>query len=267
MPTAVVPEIVDLAGPCPTRLHYLHVRARITALVDRYLSLAQLNDRLNDRLATPSPALPHDTLCHLSEAHLSEAHLSEAHLSEAHLSKVLAAIDLQAFPASHIIGIEPELFSTLLSGLVEGNFSSQNDLGMTTPDAASPIAQILAEQIQQAWSSASVCFWLMAHSTGALQAAIAQPLQTQLSHLVTLWIWSGQQWGESFQHQFQASTEELILLFQPQVTPPGELRSDTPSPPQNPIQTLAYGIELTFAFLRVILRLREWHRTLNPPSP
>ncbi|MEB3295644.1 MAG: hypothetical protein VKJ24_21035 [Synechococcales bacterium] len=249
MLTAMVPEVVDLAGCCPTRLHYLHIRTRVTTLVDRYLSLSHLNDR-------------HDAFSQTNLFNLLEIP-----------PLVHPAIDLQAFSLQQQVSVNSQIFQTLLTGVGESTtpglpcFASPIDLPVTEI-----AVQDLTQGIHQAWSRVSVYVWLMAHSTGDLQAAIAHPLQIHLNQLAALWYWGGTLFGEAFLQSFQASTEELTMLLQMQATPSQpepltELDAHQQSIGPSSIETLTYGIELTFAFLRVILRLREWQRQRTHVNP
>ncbi len=130
-------------------------------------------------------------------------------------------------------------------------------------DATTDLRSHVQSRITTEWSAASVYIWLMAHSTGALQNAIAQPLQDEVNHLAKFWGFSRWVFEDSFLDQFQGSTQELISLFKHH----GQERStaETLSSQTQQLSNLPFAIELSFTFLRVMVRLRDWNRQLSQP--
>lgn len=114
-------------------------------------------------------------------------------------------------------------------------------------------------RIATEWSATSIYLWLMAHSTGALQQAIAQPLQDEVNHLAKFWGFSRWAFHHSYRQHLKGSTQNLITLLRH--------HQDERSNAENLLvltpETLAYGIELAFTFTRVMVRLRTWNKELS----
>ncbi len=81
----------DLAGSLSTHPHYLDTRTRINSLIDRYLSIETLSDRLSD--------LP--------------SQFTEPH------QRHWESIDWKAINQSQISGIDPQLFLRVIAGATE----------------------------------------------------------------------------------------------------------------------------------------------------
>lgn len=108
------------------------------------------------------------------------------------------------------------------------------------------------------WSATSLYLWLMAHSTGELQHAIAQPLQDEINHLAKFWgigIWV---FGDSYINRLQGMAQTLIDLFN------HHQNERTHSVNVFGFSNTLYAVELAFTFLRVMARLNRWHKSLNP---
>jgi hypothetical protein len=58
--------------------------------------------------------------------------------------------------------------------------------------------------------------WLMAHSTGALQMAISQPLQDEVNHLAKFWGIARWSFGNSALSNAIATTKQLLQLSKEQ---------------------------------------------------
>jgi hypothetical protein len=107
------------------------------------------------------------------------------------------------------------------------------------------------------WSATSSYLWLMAHSTGALQHAIAQPLQDEINHLAKFWgigIWA---FGDSYIARLQGMTQLLIDLL--------KHHKNERSQEVNifGFSNALYAVELMFTFSRVMTRLNRWHKSLD----
>jgi hypothetical protein len=233
----------DLAGFIPTEANYLNMRARLNHLVDRYLNLEILSDRLSD---LPSQfTTPHQ--------------------------RPWEPIDWKKVNANQIIGVEPHLFVQVIAGAAEieapirgyakeswdylrnfhppmayfigGEFSPESgapSIGIWekeerqhTPvmrklyqkltgetlqpkpnsvlgyqpgtDSLTEVYDHLSSRISTEWSAIAVYLWLMAHSTGELQVAIAQLLQDEINHLAKFWGFCRWAFGHSAMDQLKDS--------------------------------------------------------------
>lgn len=290
---------VDLAGSCYSSPSYLQTRARLNHLIDRYISVDILSDRLSD---LPSQFVtPHQ--------------------------RHWEPICWQAIHISQIVGVEPELFLSVIAGATEIEmpiraYSQESwaymqalhpqmarfmggllkddgsvlEIGIWEKEerqhgpAFSKIYQQLTGQKLQAkpnsvkgyqgtgdawadlhkhtlsritteWSATAIYLWLMAHSTGELQRAIAQPLQDEINHLAKFWGFSRWAFADRFATQLKGTTRNLVSLVQHHQ---GE-RTQGQSIVQESLQVehLAHAIELTFTFTRVMVRLRQWNQELS----
>jgi hypothetical protein len=120
----------------------------------------------------------------------------------------------------------------------------------------------LISRISTEWGASAVYLWLMAHSTGALQQAIAQPFQDEINHLAKFWGFSRWAFGASYGAQLQGSTRNLLSLVkhhQGERTHASELVHSRRSTDE-----LSHAIEIAFALMRVMVRLRNWDQELSP---
>jgi hypothetical protein len=285
----------DLAGYHSDAPNYLQIRARINRLIDRYLTIDILSQRLID--------LP-------------------TQFAQPHMRR-WEAIDWQSIDRSQIIGVDSDLFVMLVAGATEietpireYSQESWNYLqsihpemacfmgGSQNPDGSiaslgiwekeerqhaptfrkiyneltgeklqpkpntvsdyqstnSPLQAVYVHtlsRISTEWGAVSVYLWLMAHSTGALQQAIAQPLQDEVNHLAKFWGFSRWAFEGSYYGQVKGSTQNLLSLakhHQGERTEGGNLVGKA---------TTIDAIELAFVFSRVMVRLRAWNRELS----
>lgn len=111
-------------------------------------------------------------------------------------------------------------------------------------------------RIATEWSATSLYLWLMAHSTGELQHAIAQPLQDEINHLAKFWgigIWA---FGDSYITRLKGMTKTLIDLL-------NHHQSERTHSVEFGFTNALYAVELGFTFTRVMARLNYWHKSLN----
>jgi hypothetical protein len=285
----------DLAGPCPPNPNYLQIRARMNRLVDRYLSIEILSQRLTD--------LP--------------TQFTQPHV------RSWEPIEWKGISSNQIVGVDPELFIMLIAGATEieapireysqessaymqsihpqmaayiggeyqpdGSISSlgawEKEERQHAPAFSKIYQQLTGEKIKpkpnsvggyqasdsewQAiydhllgristeWGAASVYLWLMAHSTGPLQQAIAQPLQDEVNHLAKFWGFSRWAFDGSYFAQLKGSTKNLLNLS---THHRGERTHG-----DNILRkaTTVDAIELAFMFSRVMVRLRQWNKELS----
>jgi predicted aspartyl protease len=126
-------------------------------------------------------------------------------------------------------------------------------------DSWQGLRQHVLSRIATEWSAASVYIWLMAHSTGELQLAIAQPLQDEVNHLAKFWGFSRWAFANSYRDHLSGSTKNLIALLQHHRTE----RSNTEQLLRLNRSAFGHGVELTFTFTRVMVRLRKWNKELT----
>ncbi len=291
---------LDLAGYCPADPSYLQIRARINHLINHYMRI----DRLSDHLA--------DLPTQFSQPH----------------TRHWEPIDWPAISTAQIIGVDPKVFTLILSGATEieapiREYSRESwqylqtlhpemahfvggarhaDGSLQTPGVwekeerqhAPAFSKIyhqltgeklqpkpnsvtgyqptkapwadaqghLISRISTEWGASAVYLWLMAHSTGALQQAIAQPCQDEVNHLAKFWGFSRWAFGASYGAQLQGSTRNLLRLakhHQGERSDSDELLNSSRS-----VEELANAIELAFSLMRVMVRLRSWNQELSP---
>jgi hypothetical protein len=288
-------KAIDLAGTYTQSSNYLKTRSRINTLIDRYLAVDILSDRLTD--------LP--------------TQFTHPHVRH------WEPIEWNKIDRSQIVGIDPDLFLLVIAGATEieapiraysqesweylqavhpqmayfmGGEQSEDgriiSLGIWEKEERqhaptfSKIYHLLSgekivpkpntvkgyqahnsamaavyhhtlSRISTEWGAVSVYLWLMAHSTGALQIAIAQPLQDEVNHLAKFWGFSRWAFGESYFNHLIGSTANLIQLLQHHQ---GERSSSSEIGGKT---NIINGVELIFTFMRVMVRLRTWNRDLN----
>ena len=285
---------IDLAGYCPAKPSHGQIKARIQYLIDHYLALDTLSDRLIDlpqQFVAPQP-------------------------------RAWQRIDWRTIHANQIVGVEPALFLGLIASSVEietpirayaqiswshfpdihppmaqflgGDYDEQHQL--TTPgvwekeerqhapafkkiyqqltgrllrphpntitdlptlkNSSKTLYRHAIRRITTEWSAVSVYLWLMAHSTGPLQHAIAQPLQDEVNHLAKFW--GATRWG--FADSNRDRLVHAIIAFSSLF---GHHHSDrTASHSILKLSYLGYGAEVFYSFIRVFKQLCRWNKHL-----
>ncbi len=282
---------IDLAGYCHVSPNYLKTRARINYLIQRYLSLNILTERLLD--------LPQQF--------------------ENPQQRPWQKIHWQAINNSQIIGIEPQLFLQIIASAVEietpirsysqesraylqkvhpqlarfmGGISDENgkiiEVGIwekeerqhapvfskiyqqltgeklyvkpNTVIGYQPTGNVRVEvynhglgRISTEWSAVSTYLWLMSHSTGSLQMAIAEPLQDEVNHLAKFWGITRWGFNDSIFQQVIDSISRLIRLL--------NHHQEERSFGQNLLNFshLKYGIEIGYSLMRVMMQMCRWN--------
>lgn len=123
--------------------------------------------------------------------------------------------------------------------------------------SAAEVYRHILSRISTEWGATSVYLWLMAHSTGALQQAVAQPLQDEVNHLAKFWGFCRWALNGTYFKQLKGSTQNLISLMnhhQGERTHGGNILG---------VATTVDAVELAFTFSRVMVRLRTWNRELS----
>ncbi len=282
---------IDLAGYCHVSPNYLKTRARINYLIQRYLSLNILTERLLD--------LPQQF--------------------ENPQQRPWQKIHWQAINNSQIIGIEPQLFLQIIASAVEietpirsysqesraylqkvhpqlarfmGGISDENgkiiEVGIwekeerqhapvfskiyqqltgeklsvkpNTVIGYQPTGNVRAQiynhglgRISTEWSAASTYLWLMSHSTGALQMAIAQPLQDEVNHLAKFWGITRWGFNDSIFQQVIDSISRLIRLLNHHQQERSFGRNIFN------FSHLKHGIEIGYTLMRVMIQMCRWN--------
>ncbi|MDJ0704372.1 MAG: hypothetical protein QNJ46_13895 [Leptolyngbyaceae cyanobacterium MO_188.B28] len=98
----------------------------------------------------------------------------------------------------------------------------------------------------------------MAHSTGALQQAIAQPLQDEVNHLAKFWGMTRWGFADPDWHRFTTMATQFLDMF-------NHHQEDRPGSEEIvQVANLRYGIELVYIFTRVLGQLHNWNAHLQP---
>jgi hypothetical protein len=289
----------DLAGRIQGEATYLGTRARINRLVDRFLSVDVLSDRLSD---LPSQfSTPHQ--------------------------RPWEPIDWKQVNAAQIIGVDPHLFVQIIGSAAEieapirgyaqeswdylHHFHPQMALfvggavsketgrrsvgiwekeerqhtpvmrklyqqltGQTfapKPNAVEGCRQSespsdavykhLCSRISTEWSAIAVYLWLMAHSTGELQQAIAQLLQDEVNHLAKFWGFSRWAFGHSSLGQFTVAVGDILALVKHHK---GDRTNGQEMLSLRQIASqLPRIFEIGFTFVRVMIRIHAWDKELS----
>lgn len=114
-------------------------------------------------------------------------------------------------------------------------------------------------RITTEWSAVSMYLWLMAHSTGALQQAIAQPLQDEVNHLAKFWGMTRWGFGDFTLQRSAKMIKQFFNMF--------EHHQGDRTTSNNIIQlnNLYYGVELIYVLARVLRQLSDWDVNLQKP--
>jgi hypothetical protein len=293
------PVNIDLAGYCPQRPHYLQIRARINHLINYYMSFDRLSQHLTDlptQFIDPStrpwepvnwqaihpdqilgidPVIFTQLLASAAEIEVpirgysqeSWQYLRELHPQMAefmggskHPDGKIATLgtwekeERQHAPAlskiyQQLTGDRLSLKPNEVMGYVEHD------------DAYQAAQQHVMLRISTEWGAVVVYLWLIAHSTGALQRAIAQPFQDEVNHLAKFWGFSRWAFGATYRQQVQTSSINLISLVQHHQNDRTFGQALTHS--SLGTEELTHAIELTFALMRVMVRLRNWNTELS----
>ena len=115
-------------------------------------------------------------------------------------------------------------------------------------------------RITTEWSAVSVYLWLMAHSTGALQQAIAQPLQDEVNHLAKFWGMTRWGFGDSMQRRLLTMATQAFNMFE------HHQGDRTTSKTIVQLSNLQSGAELADIFIRVLRQICSWNAHLQPES-
>jgi hypothetical protein len=119
----------------------------------------------------------------------------------------------------------------------------------------------LCSRISTEWSAIAVYLWLMAHSTGELQQAIAQLLQDEVNHLAKFWGFSRWAFGRSSLGQFSVAVGDILALVKRHKgdrTNGNEMLSL-----RQIVSQLPRLLEIGFTFVRVMIQIHAWDKELS----
>jgi hypothetical protein len=290
---------IDLAGYCPTRPHYLQMRSRINHLIGRYMDCDRLSGHLADlplqftqphtrhwepidwqgistaQIIGINPQIFTQLLASATEIEIPIRGYSEEswHYLQSLHPQMAEFMGGSRHPDGSIqsLGVwekEERQHAPALSKIYQqltGDRLCPKPSHVTgycpTNDALAATKQHVVTRISTEWGAAAVYLWLMAHSTGALQQAIAQPFQDEVNHLAKFWGFGRWAFGASYGQQLQGSTQSLLALtrhHQGNRTYGGDLVNRSRS-----AEELGHTIELAFALMRVMVRIRTWNSELS----
>ncbi|OUC11848.1 MAG: hypothetical protein B0A82_25390 [Alkalinema sp. CACIAM 70d] len=269
----VLNENRDIAGSWVSHPNYFHIRARITTLLDRYLS----SEHLSHHLAHFTEPVEYNYSCPWGATPL-------------HVSNQVIGIDRELFVQvlTSLMRVEP-ISDECVSACLEEWLQTTKMTESLPPIAphiqkalkellgldylANGLPQQLYHRITHTGSAIAIYFWLMAHSTGELQQAIVHLLQSEIYQLARVWGLSRWALGDKFLVQLQRSQQEFLAPFDQAHEPSQDQAQDQTSSEKSShsssasiplLQRLPITIELTFTFLQVMVRLQEWNRQLHP---
>jgi hypothetical protein len=289
----------DLAGDCPPSLSYLQIRVRINTLIDRYLTLDSLSHHLADlpkqfhspqtrhwqpidwkaidrnqiigidpalfmvvlsgaiEIEAPIRGYSQETWQYLQELHPEMATFIGGTQNEDGSINTLGVWEKEERQHSPLFR---KLYKILTNEVfeVKANSIAAYEAINQPLDA---IKRHLLGRISTEWGATSVYLWLMAHSTGALQQAIAQPFQDEVNHLAKFWGFSRWAFASSYHEQFHGSALNLVSLVkhhQSERTHGHDFLNHYLG-----VEELSNSIELAFSLMRVMVRLRRWNGELS----
>jgi hypothetical protein len=289
---------VDLAGQMQTQATYLSTRSRINHLIDRFLAIDILSDRLSD---LPSQFTnPHQRPWDSIDWKQVNADLVIGVDLQLFIQVVGGAAEIEApvrdyaqeswgyLHAFHLqmasffygesnenegsrIGVweKEERRHTPVMRKIYAQLTGQkfqpkpNTVAGCQPgaDSQSAIYRHLSSRISTEWSAIAVYLWLMAHSTGQLQQAIAQLLQDEVNHLAKFWGFSRWAFGSSAIEQLQVSMQDILGLLKHHKSDRTDGQNVLSAP--QIIGHLPHAVELGFTFTRVMVRINRWDKELT----
>ncbi len=292
------PDLVDyfdLAGYCDCEPSYAQIRSRLQYLLDSYLSPHILSQRLIDlpqQFTQPQPR-PWETInwqainpdqiigidpqlflsviaasveieapiraySQLSRQYLAEIHPAMTHFLGGCYNNEGKLIEMGVWEKEE--RQHAPAFRKIYRQLTGEDSAPQPNSIVQLPSSGSPVTDAYRHSLRRMtteWSAVAVYLWLMAHSTGALQQAIAQPLQDEVNHLAKFWGIS--RWGfqDTLSHRCTGMVMQSAHMFD-------HHRGDRTAGSQVfSLRNLGYGPELGFAYWQVLRRLCRWHQHLS----
>lgn len=289
---------IDLAGNQYLNPHYLQTRSRINYLVNRYLSVDILSDRLCDlarqfdnphphsweginwKTINPSQIIGVESAMFLQivasaaeiEAPIHDySQESWGYFQQIHpqMARFIGGICTEEKTVELGVWEKEERQHSPLFRKIYQQFTGEKLLPkpnsvkgyQSTSNPWQDLYNHMIARISSEWSAASIYLWLMSHSTGELQQAIAQVLQDEINHLAKFWGFSCWLWSDSYLHQLQGTTKNLIAMLrhhQDERTEGKDIVSQALG-----LNHLLLVVELTFTLTRIMIRLRRWNQQLS----
>jgi hypothetical protein len=286
---------IDLAGYCHSHPHYLQTRARINYLIERYLSLNILSEQLQDlplqfeaphqrawqrinwkainpnqivgidpklflfvlvgavEIEAPVRDYSRESWNYFQGVHPQMAHFMGGMRNEA--SEVVEVSIWEKEERQHA-PVFSQIYKQLTGLKLQPKPNSVKDY-YPTENPITEIYKHTVSRISTEWSAASVYLWLMAHSTGELQNAIAQPLQDEIGHLAKFWGFACWAFSDSFIARTSNATSQLMGLLKHHR---GERSHSNDILQRN---TLVHAAELAFTFTRIMSQMYRWNGNLK----
>lgn len=294
-PAPVYPAL-DLAGYCHPEPTYFQTRQRFNYLVDRYLSPNVLSDRLTDLPAQFKN--PHQRLWERCDWKAISSEQIVGVDPAFFISLIVASAEVEApvrtyaeTTRGYLESVHPDMtrfisgsyneagelievgiwekeerqhspiFCRLYQQLTGEKLTPKENSVAALSHEASPTEALYTHAIRRItteWSAVSLYLWLMAHSTGALQQAIAQPLQDEVNHLAKFWGMTRWGFGDHTPNRLMNMTAQLSDMFghhEGERSTSGDILQ---------LGYLQYGIELSYGFTRVLRQLCKWNTNLQP---
>jgi hypothetical protein len=285
----------DLAGYCPENPNYLQIRARMNRLINRYLSIEILSHRLSDlptqftqphtriwepidwksisrnqiigvdpdlfimlvagatEIETPIREYSQESWNYMKSLHPQMAYFMGG---EQNPDGSIAALGVWEKEERQHAPTFKKIYRQLTGEKLQTKPNSVS--GYQASDSAlADVYRHTLSRISTEWGATSVYLWLMAHSTGALQQALAQPLQDEVNHLAKFWGFCRWAFDGTYLKQLKGSAQNLIGLMnhhQDERTHSGNMLG---------VATTVDAVELAFMFSRVMVRLHAWNRELS----
>jgi hypothetical protein len=285
----------DLAGYCPAKPNYLQIRARMNRLVDRYLTIDILSQHLINlpsqfvqpqvrkwepidwqsvnrsqivgvdpdlfimlvagatEIETPIREYSNETWNYMRSIHPGMAYFVGGTQNPDGSIATLGAWEKEE--RQHAPAFK-KIYHQLTGEKLQLKPNSVNEY-ISSDSAVASVCKHTLSRISTEWGAVSIYLWLMAHSTGSLQQAIAQPFQDEVNHLAKFWGFSRWAFDGSYYGQVKGSTKSLISLAKHHKVERTE--GDNLVGKARTIN----AIELAFIFSRVMVRMRTWNRELS----
>ncbi len=287
---------IDLAGYCHLHPHYLQTRARINYLIESYCSLNTLSQQLRDlpsqfetphqrawqrinwkaialnqivgidpklflsviastvEIETPIRAYSRESWNYFQAIHPQMAYFMGGVLNEN--SEVVEVSIWEKEERQHA-PVFSKIYQQLTGETLQPKPNSVKEFQLTET-LITDVYNHTVNRISTEWAAVSVYLWLMAHSTGELQNAIAEPLQDEIGHLAKFWGFASWAFSDSFMTRIGSVATQLMGLLNHHR---GE-RSNSNEILQS--HSLVHGVELAFTFTRVMGQIYRWHGNLKP---
>ncbi|MEM6253036.1 MAG: hypothetical protein AAF821_08945 [Cyanobacteria bacterium P01_D01_bin.156] len=287
---------LDLAGYFHPEPNYFHTRQRLNYLTERYLAPNVLTERLTDlpsqfvnphqrpwerfswktispeQIVGVDPKLfiglisssaeveaPIRAYAEISRDYLQTIHPEMTRFVSGSYDKTGRLVEVGVWEKEE--RQHTPIFCKIYQQLTGEKLVPHSNSITELPTVSSPSEALYRHAVRRItteWSAVSVYLWLMAHSTGALQQAIAQPLQDEVNHLAKFWGMTRWGFGDSASQRMVAMMSQLLNMFDHHKSD----RSDSQAIVN--FSNMQYGAELVYIFTRVLRQVCSWNAHLQP---